>query len=198
MDDLDLIPLYSFDSNTIPQNLQISQLEIGSFHLTWNPVNTLLFSEYKISKAFTDDLVYCDIGRTTNDSFIVSGLDSQRQYFFTVQTVLYDSGVSIPAGALGSMILGSNQLGDGRYEISGYYNSSYQNFAPQNVNVLNDSNNNYLSWSITTGIQVSGYRIWRSDKWDSQLNSIGSTKNTNYTDSGLNNQTYYYRISSLY
>lgn len=60
--------------------------------------------------------------------------------------------------------------------------------------------NPYSGTSLTSfESPVSGYRVWRSNQWDSAMSPIATTTGLNYIDSGLDtNYPYYYRVTSLF
>ena len=83
--------------------------------------------------------------------------------------------------------------------LSGLFNYD-PNYIPRNPSARRYSDYVIqINWEqpILSGL-ISGYRIYRSEAFDSQMSPIGSTTGLNYIDSGLSEKNYYYRIVSVY
>ena len=173
-----LVPLYTYDTVDIPTNLTLTSLGPNNLLLNWSAPISGLVSGYLISQATTNDLQFYNIGTTSNTSFIVSGLSKESTYYYSVQSILYDSGTS------------------------GFINKSYlSSYVPINLTTNNVPPNITISWQtpIVTGLPISGYRVWRTNQWNGVFSSIGSTLSTFYIDSGMDQTTnQYYRITSLF
>jgi len=181
-DDPLLVPLYKIDDTAAPKNLKIEAINDSALKLSWDaPSSPEGAYKYRISEAYTNDLVFRQIGETTELSYTVSGLESYREKFYTLQSVLYDE---IILTGSGTILYTSPEL-----------------IPPTGIKVIPLTESSIqIAWCpvITTGITISGYRVWRSNDWESALTSIGSTQDVIYIDSGLErNKPYYYRVTSL-
>lgn len=210
-DDPSLISLYSIDINKIPRNLSILSLDANTLELKWdNPLDITNLSGYRIFSAYTRDLIYKNIGETVLNSYIISGITQENYYYLTVQS-LYTDGLNpgrVFNDQFGTILFGFDFFGDVPDEpiVSGYVAPTSPELVPP-INLIATSDysvnppNIILNWTppITTGITISGYRIWHSTNFESTFASIGSTQSSGYIHSGVDsNLAHYYRITSLY
>lgn len=210
-DDPTLISLYKKDETTKPGALSIKPYGINEVYLEWAPATSNLVFSYNVYQAYNRELVFNKIGITSGTNYIVSGLDSTNNYHFAVSSNYYDSYSGVISNHLidtfGYIRFGYDYFGPVTQPADSVNNGSEDPIIsglipPVNIRVIQTSTpigyGLVLSWDSPSGIQVSGYRIWRGNTWDSSLSSIGSTQNTSYIDSGLNEkQAYYYAVSSL-
>lgn len=167
--DPSLISLYSYDSGNYPNNLKALSLDGSTIRLSWFPP-TGNISQYKIYQSYTNDLEYRNVGITSGLNFVVSGLETKRDYYFFINSIL-----------------------------SGNVDNYSGSYKPLNPTVRYQSPNLVISWLAPSGVIVSGYRIWRTENFSEALKSVGSTKSLSYIESGLENtKNYYYRITSLF
>lgn len=182
-EDIDLIPLYGKPDNTAPIGLSASQNDPTSIYLSWSaPTDASLVSGYGVYYSFTDTFAYNKIGETTGLNYVVTGLEHGREYLFAVNSIVYDTST---------------------YQNGLFYSGQVvpldPNFVPKNPKASGvDASSIILSWDPPTSGIMSGYRIWRSASYCSQMMPIGSTKDLFYIDSGVNTLSYYYRVTSLY
>ena len=206
-DDPSLINLYNQDSADYPQNLKLNPIDSSSIALTWDdPQNTLDLYGFSIWKAYNKDLHFIQVGQSTSGFYLVTGLDYKFNYYFSVQSLKYDIDNHIPEynDTFGGIVFGYGVFAPSpQIAISGSFITTSPEFvAPTNLTTAIDYQNKLITvkWQnpITTGIVISGYRVYRADGWQNNFYSIGSTLNSGYIDSGVNlNQIYYYRVTSL-
>lgn len=201
LNDVDLIPLYCKPDNTAPMGLSARQNDPTSIHLSWlAPVDTSLVSGYGVYYSFTDTFAYNKIGETSSLEYIVTGLEHGREYLFAVNSILYDSPTYQDTSFyFGFGMFSETTMGTSIVFESGQVIPLDPNFIPKNPKAsgVNDSSI-MLSWDPPVSGTMSGYRIWRSSKYSSEMTPIGSTKDTWYIDSGLDVTSHYYRVTSLY
>lgn len=172
---LDLNNYIDKDVNKVPLNLSVNQnSSTTSLTLTWvSPTNTGAISGYNIYSALTDEQAYNYIGATTGYLYIVSGLETSRNYFFAVTTVYSGAYPAIPD---------YSQTPTGLTLTTGMTPLTLQ-----------------LTWFPPVVTPVSGYRVWRTDNYIGNWAPIGITTGLSFTDSGLSDSyRYYYRLTSLF
>ncbi len=159
------------DQSKIPKNLSLVQLSSDAMNLKWDhPINIGGISGYNLYSAFTNDLDYELFATTTGLNYIITGLEINRQYYFSVTSVY--SGIYPFADDL--------------------------NYMPNKPSAHNLSGNLLITWESPIN-QVSSYRLWRTNKWGAEFTALAITTGLNYIDSGLDSTLpYYYRITSIY
>lgn len=161
--------LLSYDPKYTPIDLKIHDMGPNLINLTWTKP-ILQVSGYRVYRAYSNDEIFTPIGTTITTGFIDSGVVRDRYFFYRVTSI-----------------------------ISGSVNDF--NYVPQNA-LFGQDPNNYknivVSWSAPVNL-VSGYRVYRSNHYDSQFTPIGYTADLKYIDSGVDiTLPYYYLVNSLF
>lgn len=205
--DPNLTGLYYYDQIDAPQNVRGLTLNNESIRVSWDPPIGGHISGYEVYRAYTKDLVYVKVADTEDTSLVISGLERNNTYYFSVKAVIFDSGVfEHLEDRFGYIQFGYDFFAPVNEDcvISGVVNKfSIGGAEPSLVRVISngkDTTSLNIIWQapLNTGTIYSGYRIWRTTDWGGQFSGIGSTINLNYIDSGLENRSYYYRVTSLY
>ncbi len=114
------------DPNKIPIGLICTDMNYGDSNLNWSPpLNPTGIISYNVYMAYTKDLVYNKIGSTTGLSYIVSGLERNRDYYFSITSVYsgsYSTDNYIPSGVTAINKSGNIQVSWGPpvNAVSGY------------------------------------------------------------------------------
>jgi hypothetical protein len=211
-DDPTLVSLYKKDETTKPGALSIKPYGANEVYLEWAPASSNLVFSYNVYQAYNRELIFNKIAITSGINYIVSGLNNANNYHFAVSSNYYDSYSGFISNQLidtfGHIRFGYDFIGPVTQPPlipnTGSEDPLVSGLIPP-INIIvtqMPTPSGYyglvLNWNAPSGIQVSGYRVWRATTWDSSLSSIGSTRNTRYIDSGLNeNQAYHYAVSSL-
>jgi hypothetical protein len=166
----------------VPTGLSISAVSCGSISLTWSDFPAgISESGYLISYSTSENGTYQSIGNVTANvtTFTTSYYyQPEQRYYFKIQGVFNNSYTNFSASA----------------------NAKFSCDIPSGIQVTSTSCGEInISWAdYPTGINETGYRIYRSTSENSNYDNIGSVNANvlNYSDKGslLSGQNYFYKI----
>ena len=164
-----LAVLLSSGYSGVPLHLDVVGNTPNEMHLSWSGVTNI----NQVS-GYNVYRSFIPIGSTTGVNYIDSGLNINQDYFYRLTTVF-------GTGTLNSLL---------------NYNPD---FIPQTIVVGPDTTSSInISWGAPTS-GVSGYRVYRSEKYNNTFEPVTTLTGLNYIDSGLDQtKSYYYSVTSIY
>ena len=164
-------------SLSAPAGLTANVQGHDSILLSWNSVEEA--STYLIYRGYSSSNINTYVTATSSTSYMVSGLEEDTGYWFTVSAA-NDYSESYPS----EPVFGKTLIALPPEPPSGLSASVLEN------------NNIQVTWNNVSG--VTAYRVYRSNSADGNYSFIGSVASPPYTDSSLTEgNTYYYKVSSV-
>jgi len=168
--------LSEITSLSAPTGLTASVQGNDSILLSWDSVEDA--STYMIYRGNSSSNVNTYVAAISSTSYLVSALEENTGYWFTVSSANNHS-ESYPSEAV--------------------YGQTFLNVPPEPPTGLNAStlnNSIQVSWNNVTG--VTGYKVYRSTGENGTYSLAGNVSSSPFSDSGLTpNITYYYKVSSV-
>jgi len=142
----------------------------SSITISWN--NLQGATAYRIFKSGNSGGTYTEIGTSTSNSYIDTGMPSKVQYYYKVS--------------------GYNSITEG--DESSYVSATTLLKAPTGVTATaNSSSSIIINWNAVT--DANGYYVYRSDNASGPYVKIDGTSETTYTNSNLSpGTTFYYKV----
>ena len=161
-----------------PTNVKVNNVApSGKPKVTWTAVSGA--SKYYVYRATSKDGTYSYLGSTANTHYTNTGAVAGNTYYYKVKAIHPTN----------------------EYAYSAQSNYCYTTCdlpAPTNVKItLSSSGKPKVTWTSVDG--ASKYYVYRATSKDGTYSYLGSTTNTNYTNTGaVSGKTYYYKVKAVH
>ena len=161
-----------------PTNVKVNNVaSSGKPKVTWTAVSGA--SKYYVYRATSREGTYSYLGSTANTHYTNTGATVGKTYYYKVKAV-------------------SDKTEYANSAQSSYCYITCDLAQPTSVKItLSSSGKPKVSWSTVEG--ASKYYVYRATSKDGTYSYLGSTTNTNYTNTGaVSCKTYYYKVKAVH